>query len=411
MFKGVKELEQAVKELKPRESDPNVTELRSGKKINKKMSTEASAPSGSSGAAQEAAPKQSLKLVQTPNLLKKYNGKDTNYSAKQFIESCEHSMRYAGVTSGDERISYVLAHIEPSSEVYQHINNFSFAKVIREDDYEGFKVRFLDLFYHRGGASSVKRINTLVNKIAVNINQHSLHPSLPVTTELSNLALDLLEENGWFEGDKISKDRLYDYFTLFHCLLVLKPSQRNVALSVDFKPKDDMHDFICKLDTKISEKEQEPINQMKTVSAVSQSVSSTKEKPVGRVSNTTPQDPRMCFNCRQVGHIAVKCPTKPQDRGKSANPKYYQNSGYKPVNRSGPPKEHRTQNKYCCFHESDTHNTEECRWILQNKRKPFRKPDAGTNSMGSPVSQNFNKEEEKKKPLGEEKVASRNNPG
>ena len=410
MFKSTEDLDKIAKELKQRASDPNVTELRSGKTL-PKMSTETAGPSGSGGAAADAAPRQSLKIVQTPNLLKKFNGKDVNYNAKQFLETCEHSMKYVGVTSCDDRISYVLSHIDPGSEVFQQLNNFSLSKVIKLNDYEGFKTRFLDLFYHRGGASSVKRINTLVNKVTQNANQHSLHPSLPVATELTNVAIDLLDENGWFEGDKISRERLYDYFNLYHTLLSLKPSQRNIAMSVDFKPKDDMHDFICKLDVKIAEKDQESPSQMKTVSAVSQPVSSVKDKPVGRASNTAHQDPRTCFNCKQVGHIAVKCPAKPQDGGKGTRPTYNQNWGNRPVNRGGQPREQRAQAKYCCYHEVDTHNTEDCKWILYQKKQYYRKPDTGTNRTGSPVRQNPSKEDDKNKPLGEEKVASRNTPG
>ncbi len=147
----------------------------------------------------------------------------------------------------------------------------------------------------------------------------------------------------------------------------VKQKCRKSSLSLEYTPKERLHDFVVKLKTKVGEND----------SGASSTTSTVAGGQLGAVDKHTtaqskpPNPDSTCSYCQRSGHSFAKCLSRICDekRGKSSQNTKDESSRQKPTNlgsttstdKTSPPSSGAPgKSTYCVIHKTSNHSTNDC---------------------------------------------------
>ena len=393
----------------------NVTVLRSGTtypKVNTNMATKPTTQSPPPATQNPPPATQSptyLRLLPNTSKVKAFTGTDPSHRVRVFVKDVENLIQSTHVTDDNEKIAFFRSQVEPSSFAHTLLDSCTLSVPAEKGDYEEFKKIFIETFEDVSGDNIVKGLHHVTQQFQKSAAAFSRLESLVTATKLSEELEKLLEDGGWFEADSIKKPYLRKFLQLFTYIQGLQANERSSILTLTFDPaKDDLHTFSQRIKTKMEEQD---IKASKTIAQIgSLSLSSTpQEEPSGTVGAVSPNTPNTsaatgkCFACGGVGHFAYACPKETSNHPRGAPRKAFAPFGPKNypsqrgnhqgrMNTSYPGRQtkffhraqqfrqsHPSRRLYCAYHDTCTHNTDECVALSQvnNYRPPNHRNRGG----------------------------------
>lgn len=346
--------------------------------------------------------------------IREFTGQDTDYSAFQFLSQCEDVMNNSNVTEDGDKISFVRSRLKAGSPALQAMEMSAFTIPQKNKNYKAFKERFLSVFGDGAAGHFVQGLITTVEKV---LSVHSAHSWFMGQIHAANHTKDfayILEANGWFNGENLTKDHFITFMELCTFMFSLKPSERKLARSLTFAPTDTLGDFAHKVKTKLEEKEGvTPASASVLASAQPTSGSSAEPLPSFAAVTASGTPTLTCTYCRRDGHTTSKCFARVREQRKAQKlkgratgdsytptpptPQGGQTGHSRPERadstRTQPRSDHAARHSkstpgvaYCVLHRSYTHSTDECREILrlrdEREKQPPQPRGATSNQSG-----------------------------
>ena len=330
---------------------------------------------------------QTIKVLPTECSITEFAGTDSNYSARDFISRCEDVMRNSGITDPGDKISFVRSRLRPASEPHNLMQSSAFTDPTEKHEYNVFRTNFLETFGDYAKKSLVKSVSAVCERVAKEVcAKDELNAQIIAGRSVRDV-ISMLEDDGYFTADSMSKSNVRSFIEFFIYMLVLQDKKRRTALSLEFKLQDRLHDFVNKLKTKLEEQGNRAQSAVSNIAAA-HSTSTEAGKAADKTHHATGDVSQIltCHYCQRPGHTANRCYAKSRDRRREkkqtaasaspagarasatgAIPKTPQTSASRTLaaSASNTPK----TPKYCHLHDSRSHSRDECAKVIQLRQE------------------------------------------
>lgn len=351
--------------------------LRSGKSYPRPKMTTPKAPAEASSAAERP-----IKLLPVTSPVKPFTGTDPTYTALEFFRQVEDACVTSQVTEPGEKISFARSQLAPNSRAAIYMSATTFRKAQDERDYERFKSCFLETFGEDKAQSLVKVTNAMAEKMATNIGSHDYFDSQLLASEFATHDMRVLRGSGWIKDEVIAAADLDRFLHFHYYILLLHARHRKASLSLSYPPKEELHEFIIKLKTKVEEHDGLMNLPASTVGAIPRKQTGKPAAPAAASPRGQSRSDMFCDHCKRTGHTIARCYARIKADKKSkaavpaagASPPKSAAVSAKPTSSAS-----RGASKYCHFHQASSHNTEDCHYLktLQARRETW-KPRSST---------------------------------
>ena len=348
-----------------------------------------------------------IKIIPTTANVVAFTGTDSEYTARKFIAQCEDVMNNSYITEPGDKISFVRSKLQPGSQAHYLMESSTFTIPTENQDYESFKINFLETFDDCAKTDVVKSVNSVCERLGKSVFTKGRLDGQVVATQTASDLMRILKENSWVDHDNITTKDLHKFLEFFSYMLVLRDEERKASLSLDYKRENRMHDFSNKLKTKLEESAMDVHYPASKVASTQQIAAATNGKDLDLEETTSYANAvknmavvLTCHYCSKPGHTANRCYAKFKDRKRlkrtipadfCARPPSSQSSasfksegttssGDGSVRPKRPALAERLQtaegtkgkcstpspystSKYCSVHNSSTHSTDECHAI------------------------------------------------
>lgn len=306
-----------------------------------------------------------LKVLPYKHSVRKFSGSDPNYPAVDFLVACEDAFLSTQATTPKEKIGFIRQQLAENSYASDMMSSSAFKLPYEDSDYELFRANFLSTFGLGKEDNLVRVVCASVEPIAAALGSKTVFTAEIVGTKVAEPTVRALRRGGWFdENKKLTESQFRSYVEFATYILSLAPAQRKVALSLTFGPKESIHDFAVKLNTKVEE-QQGLSYYPSSVAAVRRSTPSTSESPTPSAPSTSSKPTSVCDYCSKPGHVVARCFRRAKAAKASA-------AGAKPkgtAKAAAPtPARPPASGKYCLLHDTTSHSTEQCFSLPKVKR-------------------------------------------
>ena len=360
-------------------------------------------PGTSSGGQGTGAQNPPLRILPNPARVAPYTATDPNYPVRKFLDAAEDVMRTSYVERDLDKISFVRSQIATGSLAHSLLESCTLRAPAKAGNYQEFRRVLLETFEDYTRTSAVKGINSICGKLSDTSGAKNRLEALIPASLLSEDLIRVLSDGGWFENESITRQQLEKFMQLFFYINSLNPTERKSTLTLDFKPVDNLHDFTKKVKAKIEEKGEDPkyiiskINNSPSTNTSTTNAEVTSLVAPMNVIKTPPHDkPNQRSKTRYDANQSVTSPnpipsrntfnsSKPwQPRNEGAKPRTFfgsnNNKGgnftsftsHQPYKAYGSSVNNTNTRKYCFYHDSPSHSTEECYTIKQLKSNRSR---------------------------------------
>ena len=222
--------------------------------------TGASAGSTSQQSAQQLLQPQSLasmshtiKVLPQACSVAEFSGENPEYPARDFITRCENAIRNSCITDAADKIAFICSRLQASSRAHRLMQSSTFLDPIEAGNYDQFKVRLLETFGDYARKSVVKGVAAVCERLETAVSGKDELDAQIIASTATRDILRLLDDNSYFVSDQMSRQDAKSFIEFFTYMLVLQSKKRKVALPLEFKKQDCLHDFCNKLKTKLEE--------------------------------------------------------------------------------------------------------------------------------------------------------------
>ena len=314
-----------------------------------------------------------IKLLPTSAAVRPFTGTDSDYSAREFLTQCEDVMANSFVTDDGTRISFVRSRLQPGSKAGRAMQVSTFTEPPASVDYAEFRTTFLEEFGSAAKRSLVKGVNVAVDTIIGGVASMDDLEARIAANQISKDCDEYLNENGWCEGNYISRKNHRKFIELYTYLILLQGDKRQCSLSLDYAPTENLHKFVQKLRIKMEERGGDVRVASSTVAAAQIADEALgNDSSVASVTTGSKNKRFLCNYCHREGHTRNWCIARRKDqnqkkRDAGAGASAHHGGGKAP---RAPPKtgkstpEQTKKNSYCTVHECYGHSTEECRSLV-----------------------------------------------
>jgi len=324
-----------------------------------------------------------IKVLPTTATVREFNGTDSDYTAREFINLCEDVMANAFITEESDKISFIRSKLQQGSRAALLMQASAFTKPLKEKDYKAFRSNFLQTFGDNVKHSLVKGVHLAVEKLLAGANSIDLYEAQVGANSFSEDMMKYLKDNNWADADNMPTSNVSKFLEFFAYMLLLKGKTRKGSQALSYEPKDELHEFVLKLRTRMDEKESEAY--MPTSVVAASRVTSAKElDPTYAAVAASEKPPTLsCTYCHREGHSVSRCFARIREQKKalkktgatsrsstySKRPIHVdtsgvrkKQSGYATVARPQPSTTRGAVpgRPYCSVHDSTTHSTDDC---------------------------------------------------
>ncbi len=347
-----------------------------------------------------------IKLLQTSVSVRAFTGTEGDYSARDIIEHCENVMRNSCIVDDADKITFVRSRLEPGSPAGGGMVASAFAKPIRKNYYGSFRTNFLIIFAGEAYRSLVKGVSNAVRSLVADIASLNLLESQVLAYRFTEDFDKYLRDNGWDEGGYISIENHNKLIELFIYMLSVKGECRESATSLDYKPTEDLLDFVQRHKTKLEEKG----NKALTIGAT-QAEQADEGEPSYAAVAATHKGGVTCQYCQRERHTINRCYLKRKEkRQRKKSEAVDGQENYKSNSNKGQQSENLSRNQrkptkmantasgnnndselsrgagssapFCTLHQCTGHSTEECYSFLSLQKKMRRLRGASATQSG-----------------------------
>ena len=346
-----------------------------------------------------------IKVMPTDASVREFTYADDDYNARDFIRQCEFNMGNSGIFDDVDRINFVCARVKQGSQASHMMRVSAITRSIERKVYSDFRDHFLRVFGQNYKHNMVKGVTLAVQRILEGVNSQSPDKAQVGANIVSTDLEKYLKDNNWGDARGMEWDKILLFLEFFAYMLLLNGKARDGAVSLSFKPTDELLEFVTKLKDKIeaTRAESASIAAAVGVSQVTSGISALSLEP------TSSADPgvksvAVCSFCNKPGHSEVKCfALRRERREKRKKQTQGEASGNHPSASTHPkPDRDRRQpsvgankwstqqynpipggagNVYCHLHQNNSHSTADC-YTIAKLRKDWRDPPAQGNRRG-----------------------------
>ena len=316
-----------------------------------------------------------IRLLHQAPSFQPYSG-DDSFTALTFLQSCEDAMRNSNVTNDADKIAFVRSNLKPNSLASDMMQASAFNPKLLNYDYTVFRKNFLTTFGSAKHQDSMNWVFHLAESLTTNLGTFSYLRGQARAANVANEALDALRTASWLTNGSLTEERLRCLLEFLCYIQFLSPNERRIASSINFKPGDSLMDFGSQIAKKLRE-------------APKASPTDTVSTPVPVTPVTKqPSAPLLCTFCSRTGHLERSCfrrkrllpkaSASPDVSGSQPSVSHSHTStasSRSPVTSSSP-------TKWCAVHGTTYHTTEECRAILELRKRHLHASSRLPNQSG-----------------------------